>query len=624
MAASYLATLRNLEAGLSEPSATAARELRGILELEGALDPRVLADAGSDGAAELLALALPGAAQEPELVKRVEELLAAARRAGRRLAAERLREAPGLGDAEAVLLRQRRQREEEEATTRRQEPGEGRPWTPRGGAKLRMPRRGQGHDGLADRDAKLRQKWVERFVATLANSEVPAAKAARAAGDPARMLAGLAGKARASTLRIRVRTWERMARWLEAKCGHSWPQSAEEVLDYLWAVMDEAPVASLPGQLRAGLRWYEHRSGLPEDAHLSRSDLLCRHLELAEQEALGNGPDRRKAPRLPGIMLAALEVMVCEPGDFVALRVAAWTRLLKAYGVLRADDLQRMAPADVELRESGFVGVLRQTKTTGMGKKVRSLMVYVPFDLYVADPKWLEVGYHLWREAAPFERDFFLPRALPDFTGFVKRLAEVSDMAALNTVVLSFLKVPEVVASVDGEKAFRGGAARLVPSGLELAWTGHSERATLPSALAALGVPKGERDPLGRWPPSGSDDYVRSYKALVKKVGKVFVKAVRSPNAYHDLDEEDALIEARASAGRRHRGDEIPEVDFGGLVESSKKFYRDIQDYFVTEVEDVKFTEVEKPMDLAGETGGNPMPRGKKQNSSSPAPSGAL
>ena len=32
-------------------------------------------------------------------------------------------------------------------------------------------------------------------------------------------------------------------------------------------------------------------------------------------------------------------------------------------------------------------------------------------------------------------------------------------------------------------------------------WTEHSERATLPFALASLGAPKSQRDALGRWAP---------------------------------------------------------------------------------------------------------------------------
>ena len=61
------------------------------------------------------------------------------------------------------------------------------------------------------------------------------------------------------------------------------------------------------------------------------------------------------------------------------------------------------------------------------------------------------------------------------------------------------------------------------------------------SSLAALGVSKSDWDPLGRWAASGSDDYVRSYRALVRRLVGVFVMGTRSGMAYRDLDEESAM-----------------------------------------------------------------------------------
>ena len=43
-------------------------------------------------------------------------------------------------------------------------------------------------------------------------------------------------------------------------------------------------------------------------------------------------------------------------------------------------------------------------------------------------------------------------------------------------------------------------------------FTGHSERATMPSILAALGVSKADRDMMGQWSPKGSEEYIRTYE----------------------------------------------------------------------------------------------------------------
>ena len=207
----------------------------------------------------------------------------------------------------------------------------------------------------------------------------------------------------------------------------------------------------------------------------------------------------------------------------MCLRVVAWTRLVKVFGVLRSDDMQRINPSEVDLAEGGLTARLRRTKTSGAGKKVKDLRLFVPVGAWVCAEGWLEVGYRLWREAAPWPRDHFLPRLGVDMKSFTRRVAEPADLAAMNSKVLELLKVPAV--------GLRGSAgdASLLAAVLVPVWSGHSERATLASGLAALGVPRGERDPLGRWCAEGSDTYIRSYRALVKRLVQLFVNMARSP-----------------------------------------------------------------------------------------------
>ena len=73
--------------------------------------------------------------------------------------------------------------------------------------------------------------------------------------------------------------------------------------------------------------------------------------------------------------------------------------------------------------------------------------------------------------------------------------------------------------------------------------TGHSERATLTSGLAALGVNREERDPLGRWCVDGSVVYVRGYKGLVRRLVGKFVGVAGAKEGFEALDEADAVTE---------------------------------------------------------------------------------
>ena len=49
-------------------------------------------------------------------------------------------------------------------------------------------------------------------------------------------------------------------------------------------------------------------------------------------------------------------------------------------------------------------------------------------------------------------------------------------------------------------------------------WTLHSPRSFMPSMLIFLDVEKTKRDMVGRWCPSGSDDYTRTYRAAVARM----------------------------------------------------------------------------------------------------------
>ena len=176
---------------------------------------------------------------------------------------------------------------------------------------------------------------------------------------------------------------------------------------------------------------------------------------------------------------------------------------------------------------------------------MKELPLHVPRDFFIIEPRWLEIGFGLWKDLGPHGRDFFLPRPREDMRSFSSNMAKPNDFAALNRAVLGELRRP-----VRGEDGWGPGLAKVLPDALVAGWSGHSERCTLPSILAAAGVPKVERDPLGRWSPSGSDDYVRTYRAVVRSLARRFRQAIMAPGAFYDLDEEEAYVGASKFAKR--------------------------------------------------------------------------
>jgi len=283
----------------------------------------------------------------------------------------------------------------------------------------------------------------------------------------------------------------------------------------------------------------EGRVGMPLLERWSGDSLFARCFEKAGVEA-EQDVSIKKAPRLPVAILVAFELGVLDQSLPLVTRVVLWARLLKVYASLRGDDLQRMRPDSVHLLPSGLSGSLGRTKTTGGGKKIRELVVFVPTEAWLVADGWLAEGHRLWVELAPWPRDHFLPRALSDLSGFSKKHAGTSDLAGMYTDALRQV----------GRPTYRGGAWgaegwQWVPAEVVGAWTGHSERTTLSSALAALGVGKEARNPLGRWAPEGSDNYVRTYRSLVRRLISQFTTEVQTGHAHNSVDEDNTFLDVR-------------------------------------------------------------------------------
>ena len=71
------------------------------------------------------------------------------------------------------------------------------------------------------------------------------------------------------------------------------------------------------------------------------------------------------------------------------------------------------------------------------------------------------------------------------------------------------------------------------------------------SVLAARGTPKEERDVLGRWTPQGSEDYVRNYRAVIRRIYQYFIGDVRKGMVWDKLDEDSAYDELKETLKKK-------------------------------------------------------------------------
>jgi hypothetical protein len=406
---------------------------------------------------------------------------------------------------------------------------------------------GKGIASLAASDDALSAKWGGRALELLKLAGAPAYLESLEALDPQAAERGLLGSSRGATIRLRVKSWESFVRWLQWRRGSCWPENVIDLIDYVSEIMRESPTASFPRTFAASLGWFEARAGFQMGRKFTNNEQFRRVVERAKTDAGEAQGEVRRAPRFPVSLIAALEVAVVNEDCFPrGLRVVAWARLLKVFGVLRTDDLQRLRPANITMGEAGFVGKLLRTKCTGPGKKVRELVVFVPSGASVAGTKWLHVGYELWSKAVPEGLDFFLPRLSADMQYFVPKVATSSDLAGMFMKVLTLLRLP-----VEGDAGMVPGPVLMLEESMAVAWTGHSERASLPSLAATLGIPKSDRDYLGRWSPSGSDEYVRTYRSVMKKTMGILLCAVGGIESYRVLDEAEAYETAMAVMVRK-------------------------------------------------------------------------
>ena len=52
---------------------------------------------------------------------------------------------------------------------------------------------------------------------------------------------------------------------------------------------------------------------------------------------------------------------------------------------------------------------------------------------------------------------------------------------------------------------------------------------------------KADRDMMGRWSPKESEEYIRTYRVVIKAVTDKFMDAIRHGDIYETLDEEEVM-----------------------------------------------------------------------------------
>ena len=97
------------------------------------------------------------------------------------------------------------------------------------------------------------------------------------------------------------------------------------------------------------------------------------------------------------MILLRLEAAVVNADWPVYLRAHSWLKLVSFWTALRGEDSILMIPSSTAIDlEADFTAELRQTRTTGPGKRIKIRTIHVSHTAYIHDRTWLKIGRDLW------------------------------------------------------------------------------------------------------------------------------------------------------------------------------------------------------------------------------------
>ena len=376
---------------------------------------------------------------------------------------------------------------------------------------------------------------------------------------------------RANTLKQRVTDWHPLRRWLLATGHGPFPTEAQQLLDYLNVLWDASAPRSAYASLTSALGFFEAAGERPEAERLSNDasvqnaakELAARRASAKTQAEREAPTTTRQAPQLLVAQVVALERRVVDPEASLYSRFYAWTKLLRHWCSLRWDDTNGIRPEELQRRARGVAGLLERSKTSGPDKATKVLPLFVSKEAWVALP-WLETGLHFLENTdLAFTRDYLVPLPSRDLSGSCGHRAQYSDALSLTRQLWASLT-----------NCYDDGA--LLRPEATLYWTEHSDRAGVTSWLGALGVPKEQRDFLGRWALSSmADRYARTATRIVENLQILAARAAREVlNGGPDLfGEEETLEGLRAFLKKKGVDEEAAQrqLDLLTLADTSRQ-----------------------------------------------------
>ena len=384
-----------------------------------------------------------------------------------------------------------------------------------------------------ERDRLEKLEWSKQVTLLLRKVGAPIIEIAASSGTPSSILEVSVGATRGSTMRTYLQSLKPFISYLEVAANIPWTDDVVQVLEFLRAAAMKPCCPTYPKKFQQALAWIMKTGGWQGDSLLAEHALVVKAVDYWSEALFSQVHPLKQAPRIPWVVIAALELYLTNERNPAPLRYKAFTVLLKAVATLREDDIQHMGIRKLRTLGDLLITELMKSKTTGASKRVRQLPVALHTGWTITRSLWIEHGLALAADLVPKDADYTLP-AFDKGGNALKEPISYTGSAALTRRLFSELKVPKFDAAghkwVEGER-------HLLSSSLTTFWTEHSARAVMPSAAQLLGISKEARDCLGRWCPTGADDYSRAYRTTVGLIQMQIMKAVLSQDEKLGEDE---------------------------------------------------------------------------------------
>ena len=358
------------------------------------------------------------------------------------------------------------------------------------------------------------------------------------------ILTRIAGGRRLSTLKQKLVTLRRLSDWMRAVYGLPFPVKVFQLMDYIEERAAEPCGPSVPGSILSAVKFIELIGGVQEDKRIGKYHIMDNLVKEITLSLMGENPKAKKKanPQL-ALFMAWWEHEVVTETNPMTLRVLCFVKLVRIWACLRCSDLGGIPSKSLHLDDTGnLVGTITASKTTGRLKQVSLMYFYVSANAWLVEPSWIKVGLTLLLDNTA-AKPFMVPLVTRDRVAFSEQEPSYTDHSIVSRYLLSEVmgvdfhddEVNEgwVVAVERDEKALLPGVQRF--------WSEHSDRCTIPTWAKTLGVSKEDRDRLGRWRPSESEEYVRTSKTIVLRVHTQLAETVRKSPGVDRVGEHETL-----------------------------------------------------------------------------------